>query len=160
MNRSIAEDAQSGNDPLFEERKRQRDLLLALADKAEALAKYYADAEKFSGIAMFYQRFLKPVSELLDLHKKEADLLRQRDGREPTPTNFISRQRRGKKRRHSRKYNAFMFLMADHMSQICGKPHYDAVSDITNIAFLEAHVTADDVRNACRSPSRRRRSTR
>src|SRR5262245_3084804 len=38
MNRQIAEDAQSGNDPLFEERKRQRDELLELADKAESLA--------------------------------------------------------------------------------------------------------------------------
>src|SRR5262249_26510283 len=102
MSRRIAEDAQSGNDPLFEERKRQRDELLELAE-AKALAKYYEDAEELSGIAMFFQRFLRPVSELRLLHEREAVLLRQRAGREPTRTTFISRQRRGKKRRHSRK---------------------------------------------------------
>lgn len=159
--RQIAERVNLGDDPVLQEKKQQRDLLLALADKAEALAKYYAQAEKFSGIAMFYQRFLKPVSELQDLHKQEANLLRQRAGREPAPTTFISRQSGGRGRRfHSRKYNAFMFLMADHMIELCGKPHYDAVSNITNIAFLKADVTTDDVRNACRAPARRRRSTR
>jgi hypothetical protein len=133
-------------------------LLLELADKADDLAKYYAEAEKFDGIAMFFARFLKPVAELRNWHEQEAVLLRQRAGREPKPTTFISRQSGGKnKRRNSRKYNAFMFLMPDQMRDICGKPHYDAVATMTNIAFSGAMVTADDVRNACRSTTRRRR---
>ncbi len=161
MTRHIAEAVRHGDDPFLTEKKRQRDLLLDLADKAEALAKYYTDAEKFVGIAQFYQRFLKPMSELRDLHKQEAGLLRQRAGKEPTPTTYISRQSGGKKRRSdSRTYNAFMFLMADQMSEICGRPNYDAVATITNIAFLHADVTADDVRNACRATTGSRRSTR
>ena len=110
---------------------------------------------------MFYERFLKPVSELRHLHEQEARLLRQRAGKEPTPTSFISRQTGGKgKRRDSRQYIAFMFFMADRMTEISGRPHYDAVSNITNIAFLKANVTTDEVRNACRAKTRRRRSTR
>jgi hypothetical protein len=156
--RDIAEGVSHGDDPLLRERKEQRDLLLELADKADDLAKYYAKAEKFSGIAMFFARFLKPVAELRRWHEQEAVLLRQRAGREPKPTTFISRQSGGKKKRlHSRKYNAFMFLMADQMRYMCGKPHYDAVATLTNIAFSGAKVTADDVRNACRSTRRRRR---
>jgi hypothetical protein len=160
MTRRIAEDAGRAKDPILQERKQQRDLLLTLAENADALAKYFTDVEKFSGIAMFFARFLRPVAELQDFHRKEAALLRQRAGKEPTPTTFISRQRGGKKRLNSRKYNAFMYLMAEQMTEICGKPHYSAVSDITNIAFLKAAVTADDVRNACRAPRRRSRSTR
>jgi hypothetical protein len=159
--RRIAEGVTSGHDPSLEEKKRQRESLLELADKADALAKYYAEAEKFGGIAMFYQRFLNPLSELRGLHEQEAVLLRQRAGKEPTPTTFVSRQSGGKGRRiHSRQYNAFMFLMTDHITEICGKPHYDAVSNITNIAFLKANVTTDHVRNACRATTRRRRSIR
>ena len=35
-------------------------------------------------------------------------------------------------------------------TECCGKPHYDAVSMITNIAFPDANVTSEDVRSACR----------
>jgi hypothetical protein len=161
MTRRIAESVKLGDDPLFAEKTQRRDSLLALADKADALAKYYAQAEKFDGIAMFYQRYLKPVSELQDLHKQEAVLLRRRAGKKPMPTTFISRQGGGKgKRFYSRKHNAFMYLMAQQLGEICGRPHHDAVSTITNIAFLDAQVTAENVRNALRAPTRRRRGTR
>src|ERR1700692_4633188 len=56
--RRIAEAASSGNDPIFQEALQRRAELLALAQKAEDLARYYQEVEKYPGTAMFFQRFL------------------------------------------------------------------------------------------------------
>ena len=56
--RRIAEDARDGHDPILEEGKKRRADLLALADKADDLARYYQEAAKYSGIANFFHRFL------------------------------------------------------------------------------------------------------
>lgn len=153
--RRIAEAVTLGEDPILREKRQQRVELLALAEKADDLASYYQAAEHYSGIAMFFQRFLKPVEQLRELHQQEARLLRRRAGKEPEPTTFISRQSGGKNRRaHSRKYKAFMSLMADHMREGCGKPHHNAVAMMTNIAFPRAKVTADDSSSAQKATTR------
>src|SRR5204862_447299 len=56
--RRFAESVKDGEDPILREREEQRAELLALAEKAEDLARYFQAVEKFSGIAMYLQRFL------------------------------------------------------------------------------------------------------
>ena len=73
----------------------------------------------------------------------------------------VSRQSGGKgKRNQSRKLGVFMQRMVNWMYQWCGKPRYDAVATITNIAFPDANVVSENVRSACRPTTRtgRRRS--
>jgi hypothetical protein len=73
----------------------------------------------------------------------------------------VSRQSGGKgKRNQSRNLGVFMQRMVNWMYQWCGKPHYDAVATITNIAFPDANVVSENVRSACRPTTRtgRRRS--
>jgi hypothetical protein len=167
--RRIAEAAKFGDDPILREGQERRAKLLTLAEKADDLARYYQEAENYSGIAMFFQRFLvlpvlpeqeavprvEPpylrVQQLRELHEREAQLLRQLAGRKPRPTTRISRQSGGKnKRDRSREYVAFMYLVVDHMREMSAKPHYGAVATMTNIAFPKADVTTDEVRAACR----------
>jgi hypothetical protein len=155
--RHIAELAASGEDPILIENLQRRSELLSLAAKADDLAKYYREAEQYSGIASFFERFLLPMSQLRQLHEQEAKLLRQRAGRAPNSTTRISRQRRGKERDESRVYVAFMYFMVRCMREVCGKPRYDDVAAMTNIAFPSAAVTKDDVRSACRPTTRKSR---
>jgi hypothetical protein len=158
--RQIAEAARFGRDLHREERQQQRDELLALAQKAEDLAKYYRAVARFSGIAQYFKQFLLPIRSLWMFHEYEAELLRQRAGREPQPTTFISRQSGGKKKRGgSREINAFMVFMVDRMREECGKACYDAVAEMTNAAFPEADVTADDVGLITRAARRRTTDT-
>jgi hypothetical protein len=64
----------------------------------------------------------------------------------------VSRQSGGKgKRAQSRELGVFMQQMVNCMKQYCGKPRYDAVATITNIAFPDENVLADHVRSACRT---------
>jgi hypothetical protein len=88
------------------------------------------------------------VQQLRKLHVREAHLLRQRAGRPPKPTMRISQLSL------SREYVAFMDLMVGHMRELCGRPMYEAVTTITNIAYPEADVTAEAVRAACRPTTR------
>jgi hypothetical protein len=46
------------------ENQRQHQGLLDLAKKADDIADYYKWADGYSGIAMFFYRFLKPVAKL------------------------------------------------------------------------------------------------
>jgi hypothetical protein len=52
--RRFAESVRLGEDPDLRERQKRRAELLALAVKADDLARHYQEAEKYSGIAMFY----------------------------------------------------------------------------------------------------------
>jgi hypothetical protein len=102
--------------------------------------------------------------------KQEAKRIRHRaqDLLDPEPDYSwprrvnVSRQTGGKrKRRHSREIGVFMQEMVNIMYSACGKPRYQAVAMIANIAFPAANVDADDVRSACRPTTRagrRRRS--
>jgi hypothetical protein len=74
------------------ERRQQHKRHLELAQKADDLAENYKWAEGYSGIANFFGRFLSPVAELRALHRKEAELLRQRAGRPPVSAARVSRQ--------------------------------------------------------------------
>jgi len=154
--RRIAEAVKRGDDPFRKERQQRRDELLQLAQKSDDLAKHYHAVERYSGIAMFFQRFLLPVRSLWMLHEYEAELLRQIAGREPLPTTFISRQSGGQgKRARSREIMAFMCFLADRMREECGKSYHDVVAEMTNAAFPKADVTADDVRSAMKAARRR-----
>jgi hypothetical protein len=137
--RRYAERVKTGDDPLLRERQNQRAELLALAEKADDLVRYFQDVERYSGISMFFQQFLNlpvmpeqeavrrieppllRVQQLQNIHQQEAQLLRQRAAREPKPTTFISRK---KARRH---ITAFIHLMTDYMNEFCGKQHRRAV---------------------------------
>jgi hypothetical protein len=173
--RRMAESIKSGDDPDLRERQERRVKLLSLAEKADDLARYYREAEKYSGIAMFYQRFLvmpvmseqeavprvEPpflrVQQLRELHEREAQLLRQRAGREPRPMIHLSRQDRGKGRRGLRQVRAFIELMTYFMeNEICGKRHLYAVALLTDMAFPGHDVDAEYVRTTLRSDYPRR----
>jgi hypothetical protein len=106
----VATRVKSGVDPVFLEEQQRRAKLLELADKADDLARYFKDIEKYSGIAMFFQSNLKlpvmpeqeavrrvepgllRVRQLQELHRDEARLLRQRAEREPKRHTFVSRR--------------------------------------------------------------------
>jgi hypothetical protein len=165
---AIAESVKSGDDPILRERQKQRAELLALAEKADDLAQYFQETEKYSGIAMFFQRFLvlpvqpeqeavprvEPpflrVQQLRELHQREAQLLRQLAARVPKPTTFISRE---KGKRH---VTAFIHLMTDYMDEICGKQHRHAVALLASMACKD-QVDDEDVRNTLRPSTRKGR---
>jgi hypothetical protein len=149
--RRHAESVSSGTDFELRERQRRREHLLELAKKADDLAEYYKWAAEYSGIASYFMRFLKPVSELQELHEKEAKLLRQRAGRQPKPAARVSRQDRSKGRKGLRKIIAFIDLsdcfLRDWLSE---KPDYEAVAVLTEIAFPDHDINAEYVRQVLR----------
>jgi hypothetical protein len=155
--RRYAERVASGVDFELLERQQQRDRLLQLAKSADALAEYFEWAEAYSGIAMYFMRFLRPVSELRELHRTEALLLRQQAGEEPKPAARVSRQDRSKPRHESkgrkglRKINAFIDLTNGLLSfWYFDKPDHEALALLTEIAFPGAQVSREDVRQALR----------
>ena len=155
--RRFAESVKAGDDPIIRKEQEQRAELLALAEKADDLARHYQETEKYSGIAMFFQRFLvlpvlpeqqavphfEPpflrVQQLRELHEREAQLLRQMAGTAPKPMTFISRE---KGKRH---ITAFIHLMTDYMDEICRKQHRRAVAMLASMAF-NCLVDNEDVR--------------
>jgi hypothetical protein len=157
--RRIAESVKHGDDPIMREEEKKRAQLLALAEKADDLARYYQEAEKYSGIAMLIQRFLvlpvlpeqeavprfEPpflrVQQLRELHEREAKFLRQQAGRAPKPITFISRTKR------KRRITAFIHLMTDYMDDFCGNQHRRAVAMLASMAF-NSLVDNEDVRKA------------
>ena len=153
--RQCAERAQSGIDFDLRERQQYHQRHLDLAKKAEDLADYFMWAAGYSGIAAFFNRFFKPVGELEELHRKEAEILRKRAGRPPTSSLRISRQDRSKGRKGLRKINAFIGLADCFMRDwICDKTDHEAVAALTNIAFPGYDVVVDDVRKALRPTTR------
>jgi hypothetical protein len=160
--------------------QQERSDLLALADKMEELVRLYQSCRK----AQHPQRVPSPTGPLPDLPqeaeakrfleglKRETHRLRQVAEKvsagEPNwdgdriPVR-VSRQSGGKgKRKQSRKLGVFMQKMVNCMYQLCGqrKPHYHAVAAMTNIAFPNANVVAEDVRSACRLTTRTDRRKR
>jgi hypothetical protein len=128
---------------------------LELAKKADDLANYYKWAEKYSGIAMFFYRFLKPVAELEELHRREAALFRHRTRRPPKPSVRISRQDRSKGRKGLRKINAFIDLANAHLTFFCSeRPDHDAIALLAEIAFPNVDVDPEYVRKALRPTTR------
>jgi hypothetical protein len=149
--RGRAEGIRSGIDFVLRERQQQYQRHLDLAQKAEDLAEYYKWARSYSGIADFFTRFLQPVSDLEALHRKQAELLRQRAGRPPKPSVWVSRQDKSKGRKGLRKINAFIDLANGFIQDwISDKPDHEAIAVLTEIAFPDYDVSAEDVRLALR----------
>src|SRR5204862_2420233 len=124
------------NDPDLCDRRRFYAYQLDLAKKSEDLARYYEWAEGYSGIAMFFQRFLKPVEQLREFHLEEARLLRQRAGREPEPAAHVSRQDRSKHRAGLRALHAYIDLMDKFIRDwICKDSDLQAIAVLSEIAF-------------------------
>jgi hypothetical protein len=163
-------------------RKQQRELrdrldLLALANKMEEVVRHYQACKKAherrpipspSGPLPPPE---EPETELsLDWLRRKAHKLRElaEEGSASEPNLgldrirvHISRQSGGKgKRNRSREVGVFLQRMVNHMYLCTGQPRYDAVAAITNIAFPDANVVAENVRSACRPTTRtgRRRS--
>jgi hypothetical protein len=149
--RSRAESVASGIDFDLRHNQRLHQWQLELAEKAEDLADYYKWAEDHSGIAMFFYRFLRPVGELEELHRREAALFRQRTRRPPKPSVRVSRQDRSKGRKGLRKVNTFIHLANDYLEYgFSGKPNHEAIALLTEIAFPNFFVDPEYVRKALR----------
>ena len=156
--RRYAISVKDGVDTFFVERKKERARLLALAQKAEDLAAYFQEVEKYPGMATFFQRFLEVpilpelervpriepplwrVQQVRMVHLNEAQVLRQRAEREPRPTTFVSR----KGKRH---VPAFIHLMTEAIIETCGKQHDAAVALLANMAF-DLAIDQNDVRKS------------
>src|SRR5262245_727362 len=158
--------------------QQERSDLLALAEKMEDVVRHRQSRRK----AQHPQRVPSPWGPLPDLPQeaeakrsldwlmREAHRLRQVAEKVsagepnwdwgPIPVR-VSRQSGGKgKRNQSRKLGVFMQQMVNRMYQWCGKPHYHAVAMMTNIAFPDADVVAENVRSACRPTTRTARRKR
>jgi hypothetical protein len=156
--RQCAERAQSGIDFDLRERQEYHQRHLDLSKKAEDLADYFKWAAGYSGIADYFRRFFRPVDELEDFHRKEAEILRRRARRPPKPSLRISRQDRSKQNTGLRKINAFISLADGFIRDwICDNPDHEAVAVLTNVAFPGHHIVADDVRKALRPTTRQGR---
>ena len=154
--------------------------MLALAEKMEDVVRHHQSCRK----AQHLQRVPSPTGPLPDLPQeaeakqslewlmREAHRLRQvaercpRTGRIGTVVRIpfhVSRQSGGKRKRNqSREVGVFMREMVNCMDEWCEEPRHDVVATMTNIAFPDADVVAEDVRSACRPttrPARRKRCT-
>jgi hypothetical protein len=152
--------------------------LLALAEKIEDVVRHRQSCRK----AQHPQRVPSPTGPLPDLPqeaeakrslewlRREAHRLRQVAEKvsagkpncdwDPIPVH-VSRQSGGKgKRNQSREVGVFMRQMVNCMDQWFGKPRYYVVAAITNIAFPDANVVAEDVRSACKPTTRTARRKR
>jgi hypothetical protein len=132
-----------------------------LAKKAEDLAAYFEWAEKYSGIADFYTRFLQPVGELQAFHRKEAQLLRQRAGRVPTSVVQIRRQDKRANRKGLRRLTAFFQLLNSYILYcISDTTEYDAIALLAEIAFPKDDVDPEQVRKVLQPSTRAGRKRR
>jgi hypothetical protein len=159
--------------------QQERSDLLALAHKLEEAVRDYEACRKAQHPQVVPSPTGLPVPELpqraeakrsLEWLRREAPRLRQvaekmsAGEREwdwgPIPVR-VSRQSGGKgKRNQSRNLGVFMQRMVNCMYECCGKPRYDAVATMTNIAFPDADVDAENVRSACRPTTRTARRKR
>jgi hypothetical protein len=102
-------------------------------------------------VGELFRQHIMPPQQIAELHEREAELFRQFASdpkRSPTGSVRVSRNKRG------REANVFMQLMASSMRELCRKPHNNAVATMTNVAFPEAHVTAENVGSACKPTTR------
>jgi hypothetical protein len=153
--RRFAEDAGSGVDPFHAERQKRHEELLDIAKSADALTKFWREAEARAAV-LWPPPFSVPIDlvwQLQELNEGQAELLRQMAGT-PPPTTPISRQSRGKKRDRTRELRLFVRSMVGFMQEACGKPRHEFVATLANIAFPTADVSADDVRAAMQPTTR------
>jgi hypothetical protein len=158
--------------------QQERSDLLALAEKMEDVVRHRQSCRK----AQHPQRVPSPTGPLPDLPqeaeakrslewlRREAHRLRQVAEKvsagkpnldwDRIPIH-VSRQSGGKgKRDQSREVGVFMRQMVNCMDQWFYKPRYYVVAAITNVAFPNANVVAEDVRSACKPTTRTARRKR
>jgi hypothetical protein len=153
--------------------KEERDDLLSLAAKFDELVRHYQRfARRYRQEPPSPDGMPRPPSEsqrLLEWLEREARVVRQMADRDTRDSDFdfdripvrISRQSGGKgKRSRSRQVGVFAQKMVNCMYRACGEPRYQAVATMTNIAFPDACVVAEDVRWFCRAATRKGRSGR
>ena len=161
-----------------QQEQQERSDLLALAEKMEDVVRHRQSCRK----AQHPQRVPSPTGPLPDLPQeaeakrslkwlmRETQRLRQvADEVSADGPNWdcgripfhVSRQSGGKRKRNqSREVGVFMREMVNCMDQWFDEPRHNAVAAMTNIAFPDAGVVAEDVRSACRPTTRTARRKR
>jgi hypothetical protein len=161
----ISESMRSGDDPVLVRRRSQRNETLDMADKADALARYLHTLEDYSGLVDHFQRFLRPLPELVELNQQLAEFLRSHAGKEPTPTTVPIRQDRRQGRSGLRKRRVFICQMSETLVEsvyseepLSGFTHVQAVAAFARIAFPE--VGEEEVRKTLAPTTREGRRNR
>jgi hypothetical protein len=137
----MAEGARAGIDIVFQQRQNERRELLDLAGMAEALAHHLGGLDEET--AAWYDGLL-PIGDLVKLHQKEADILRERAGEEPQPTVPVIRQNRRGTHSGLRARRAFIDLIAEEIDRWTqgnapvGFNRVEAIVAFTRIGFPEA----------------------
>jgi hypothetical protein len=166
-----ATDLKHGVDALSWRTQREIAELLALAHKADDLANFFRGSAKRNLLSLISpqvrlgplieRRGLTSIQHLAALHSREARVFRRFAAKEAEKDRARTSLYRVSRIKRARERIAFMRLMVADLCGLCGKPHYDAVAAITNIAFPSADMTSENVRAARRPTTRqgRRRKT-
>ena len=166
-----ATDLKHGIDSISQHAQDEIAQLQQLAQKAEDLAMFCRGSGKRDLASLMSpqvrlgpiikQHGLVPLQHLAELHEREAQSFRQLAAKEAEKVGTRTSRYRISRLKRSRERTAFMHLMATDLRELCGRPHYDAVAAITNIAFPGPGVTSEHVRAARRPTTRqgRRRKT-
>jgi hypothetical protein len=166
----IAKGVESGDDPIDRQRQKRREYLLDLADKADALAKYYRGKAEY--LLHDANELLMPVLKgaeirlvrpeitpnsappvysfrvfqhlIRELHERQAEMLRRQAGWEPVSTTVISRKS------ERRVLKAFLHTITNSLNDLCGthadgSPHREVIAVLANISFPDENVTSEDV---------------
>ena len=155
----MAEGARAGVDFVYEQRQKERREYLDLADKAEALAKYFSQQDEEA--AACYAESLLPVRKLVELHLREARLLRRHASDEPKPTVPMIRQNRRRGQSGLRVRHAFIHLIAKEVDwwirakAAVGFNRIEAIVAFIRIKFPE--VNAEVVRKTLEPTTRKGR---
>jgi hypothetical protein len=168
--RHAATDLKHGVDGMSRRMQGQIAELRQLAQKADDLARFCRGSGKRDlasltspqvGLGpLIKQHGLMPLQDLAELHEREARSLRQFAAKEAEKDRTRTSRYRISRMKRSRERTAFMRLMAADLRELCGRPHYDAIAVITNIAFPAADVTSEHVRAACRPTTRQSRRSK
>jgi hypothetical protein len=170
--RAFAEEKTVG--PAISRKRRLRETevvcsdLLLLANKMEDVAEHYSSSEWAQlEVSQVDSRWLgtpygcEAESALSWLRNRAGDLkfmsIKLSEHSRSEEVSRVSRQRKGKNRLHSREISVFVRMMQDCMFVFCRKPQYPAIAALTNIAFPDADVLAEDVRSFCRPTTRAER---
>jgi hypothetical protein len=160
-----ATDVKHGVDSISQHAQSEIAELKELAQKADDLAKFCHGSGKLDLASLMSlqvrlgplitQQRMMPLQQLADLHDREARLLREFAAKEAERDRIRRSRYRISRARRVREQIAFIHLMTAALRELCGKPHYEAVAILTNIAFPGADVTFEHVRAACRPTTRK-----
>jgi hypothetical protein len=141
----------------------RRQKLLHAASNIEAVIALLHDRELFlfppspSGESKFEKQRRETCAWLEDRAlqlKRQAQLSASRGltdigGLEEFVTEVVSRQR-DKRGRRTREMGLFMKIMVNFMYRWVGEPRYEFVAKLVNVAFRNANLGAEEVRQNCR----------